>query len=75
VFEPKCEGRGGVAGSQPISTAVFRSPNKLWRSNYIKPIEKKNNEKKEEKLESFTKKVVVTLFRNLHPLTSPKKPF
>ncbi len=30
-------GRGGVAGSQPMSTAVHRSgsPNKLWRSNSI----------------------------------------
>ncbi len=36
VYEPKCGGRGGgVAGSQPISTAVHRSPNKLWRSNSI----------------------------------------
>jgi hypothetical protein len=37
VFEPKCGGRGEVAGSQPISTAaaVHRSPNKLWRSNSI----------------------------------------
>jgi hypothetical protein len=26
---------GGVVGSQPISTAVHRSPNKLWRSNSI----------------------------------------
>ncbi len=26
-------GGGGVAGSQPMSTAVHRSPNKLWRSN------------------------------------------
>ncbi len=25
----------GVAGSQPMSTAVHRSPNKLWRSNSI----------------------------------------
>jgi hypothetical protein len=25
----------GVAGSQPISTAVHRGPNKLWRSNSI----------------------------------------
>jgi hypothetical protein len=24
-------GDGGVAGSQPMSTAVYRSPNKLWR--------------------------------------------
>ncbi len=32
VYEPKCGGRGGVAGSQPMSTAVHRSPNKLWRS-------------------------------------------
>jgi hypothetical protein len=35
VYEPKCGGRGGVAGSQPMSTAVHRSPNKLWRSNSI----------------------------------------
>jgi hypothetical protein len=28
-------GEGGVAGSQPMSTAVHRSPNKLWRSNSI----------------------------------------
>ncbi len=27
--------KGGVAGSQPMSTAVHRSPNKLWRSNAI----------------------------------------
>ncbi len=34
VYEPKCWGGGGeVAGSQPMSTAVHRSPNKLWRSN------------------------------------------
>jgi hypothetical protein len=26
---------GGVAGSLPMSTAVHRSPNKLWRSNSI----------------------------------------
>ena len=26
-------GEGGVAGSQPMRTAVHRSPNKLWRSN------------------------------------------
>ncbi len=26
---------GGVAGSQPMSTAVHMSPNKLWRSNSI----------------------------------------
>jgi hypothetical protein len=35
VYEPKCGGRGGVAGSQPMSTAVHRSPQKLWRSNTI----------------------------------------
>jgi hypothetical protein len=29
------EGGTGVAGSQPMSTAVHRSPNKLWRSNSI----------------------------------------
>jgi hypothetical protein len=26
---------GGVTGSQPLNTAVHRSPNKLWRSNSI----------------------------------------
>ncbi len=35
VYEPKCGGKGGVAGPQPMSTAVHRSPNKLWRSNSI----------------------------------------
>ena len=35
LYEPKCGGRGGVAGSQPMSTAEHRSPNKLWRSNSI----------------------------------------
>ncbi len=35
VYEPKCWGSGGVAESQPISTAVHRSPNKLWISNSI----------------------------------------
>ncbi len=34
VYEPKCWRREGVAGSQPTSTAVHRSPNKL-RSNYL----------------------------------------
>ncbi len=33
-MSPSARG-GGVAGSQPISTAVHRSPNKLWRSNSI----------------------------------------
>ncbi len=28
-------GVGGVAGSQPMNTAVHRSPNKLWRFNSI----------------------------------------
>jgi hypothetical protein len=28
-------GGPGVAGSQPMSTAVHRSPSKLWRSNSI----------------------------------------
>ncbi len=32
IYKPKCEGRGEVAGSQPMSTAVHRSPNKLQRS-------------------------------------------
>jgi hypothetical protein len=27
VYEPNCGARGGVAGSQPMSTAVHRSPN------------------------------------------------
>jgi hypothetical protein len=35
LYEPKCGGRGEVAGSQPMNTAVHRSPNKLWRSNSI----------------------------------------
>ncbi len=35
VYEPKCGGRVGLLGSQPMSTAVHRSPNKLWRSNSI----------------------------------------
>jgi hypothetical protein len=29
------EGEGGVAGSQPMSTAVHRSLHKLWISNSI----------------------------------------
>jgi hypothetical protein len=29
VYEPKCGGGGGVPGSQPMSTALHRSPNKL----------------------------------------------
>jgi hypothetical protein len=33
VYKPKCGGWGWVAGSQPMSTAVHRSPNKLWISN------------------------------------------
>ncbi len=33
VYEPKCGGGGGFAGPQSTSTAVHRSPNKLWRSN------------------------------------------
>ncbi len=35
VYEPKCGGSGGVAWPQPVSTAVHRSPNKLWISNSI----------------------------------------
>ncbi len=35
LYEPQCEGKGGSAGSLPISTAVHRSPNKLWRSSSI----------------------------------------
>jgi hypothetical protein len=37
VYEPKCDGEGGLrfAGSQPMSTAVHRSPNKLWSSNSV----------------------------------------
>jgi hypothetical protein len=34
-YEPGCGWRGGVAGPQSMSTAVHRSPNKLWRSNSI----------------------------------------
>ncbi len=34
-YEPKCRERGGVTWSQPMSTAVHRTPNKLWRSNSI----------------------------------------
>jgi hypothetical protein len=33
-YEPKCGGRGSCRG-RPMSTAVHRSPNKLWRSNSI----------------------------------------
>jgi hypothetical protein len=33
VHEPKCGDE--VAGSQQMSTAVHRRPNKLWRSNSI----------------------------------------
>jgi hypothetical protein len=40
VYEPKFffgggERERGVAGSRPMSAAVHRSPNKLWRSNSI----------------------------------------
>jgi hypothetical protein len=34
-YEPKCGGGGEFAGSQPMSTAVHRSPNKLCRSDSI----------------------------------------
>ncbi len=34
-YEPKCGEREGVAGFQPMSTAVHMGPNKLWRSNSI----------------------------------------
>jgi hypothetical protein len=34
-MSPNAGGVGGVAGFQPMSTAVHRSPNKLWRSNSI----------------------------------------
>ncbi len=34
-MSPNAGGRGRVARSEPMSTAVHRSPNKLWRSNYI----------------------------------------
>jgi hypothetical protein len=35
-YEPKCGGGGGgVPGSQPMSTAVHRSPNNPWISNSI----------------------------------------
>ncbi len=35
VYESICGGKGGVAGSQPMSTAVHRCLNNLWRSNSI----------------------------------------
>jgi hypothetical protein len=36
VYEPKCGGRArGGAGSQPMNTAVHKSPNKLRRSNSL----------------------------------------
>jgi hypothetical protein len=34
-MSPNAGGRGGVAGSKPMTTAVHRSQNKLWRSNCI----------------------------------------
>jgi hypothetical protein len=34
-MSPNAGGERGVAGSQPMSGAVHRSPNKLWRSNSI----------------------------------------
>jgi hypothetical protein len=34
-MSPNAGGGGAVAGSRPMSTAVHRSPNKLWRSNFI----------------------------------------
>jgi hypothetical protein len=34
-MSPNAGGGGGVVGSQPMSKAVHRSPNKLWRSNSI----------------------------------------
>ncbi len=45
VHEPKCGGRGGFVGSYPRSTAVLRSPNKLWRSNSILNLWEKWREK------------------------------
>jgi hypothetical protein len=35
VYKPKRRGRGGVAGSQPMTTDVHRSPNKICRTNSI----------------------------------------
>jgi hypothetical protein len=35
VYEPKCGARGGGVRGLILCTAVHRSPNKLWRSNYI----------------------------------------
>ncbi len=34
-MSPNAGGREGVAGPQPLSTAVHRSSNKLWRSSSI----------------------------------------
>jgi hypothetical protein len=74
---PKCGG-GGVAESQPISTAVHRSPNKLWSSISIFNLWKRRRTRnKEEKLVSFIKKFskscTVTLFRNLNPSVNISK--
>ncbi len=35
IMSPEAGGTEGVAGSQSMSTALHRSPNKLWRSNSI----------------------------------------
>ncbi len=35
TYESKCGGKGGSSGSQPMSTAAYRSPNKLWISTSI----------------------------------------
>jgi hypothetical protein len=35
LMSPNAGAGRGVAGSQPMSTVVHRSPNKLWRSNSI----------------------------------------
>jgi hypothetical protein len=45
VYEPKYGGRGGVAASQPMSTAVHWSQNKLWRFNSIFNLWMKGTEK------------------------------
>ncbi len=50
VNEPKYGGEGGVAGSQPMSTAVHRSQNKLWRSNYIFNLWRKRKERRGSRL-------------------------
>ncbi len=56
---------GGVAGSQPMSTAVHMSPNKLWRSNSIFKLwfqfSMKQKQKKLKQQKHYWKKMYVSL--------------